>query len=196
MGLIHIPKKEGSRIAAKSNSERHIIWGDIHLNYDDWKADLEEHYPELTDDERYELMYEFNHDYLEDERTNLNIQLSQPILCIADLGRWNGRFSGYSEISSGNIRDCLYSDTDCAEWYVDHRGDLKADAIHHDGTNHYLYRVYKDGTTESQRDALKQKIYDNRATRADITRITRRLGDEIAKVYGFKIPKKNRGLER
>ena len=150
----------------------------------------------MTDSERYELMYDLNHDYLEDERVNLNIQLSQPIICIADLGRWNGRFSGYKEIASGNIRDCLYSDTDWTEWYVDHRGDLKADAIHHDGTNHYLYRVYKDGTTESQRDALKQKIYDNRATRADITRVTRRLGDEIAKVYGFKIPKKNKGLER
>ena len=101
----------------------------------------------MTEDERYALMHEFNYDYLDDKRINLNIQISQPILVIADLGRWNGRFSGYKEIASGNIRDCLYSDTDMTEWFVDHRGDLRADAIHHDGTNHYLYRVYKDGTT-------------------------------------------------
>ena len=49
-------------------------------------------------------MYEINNRYLDDERVNLNIQLDQPILVIADLGLWNGRRTGYQEISSGNIR--------------------------------------------------------------------------------------------
>ena len=88
------------------------------------------------------------------------------------------------------------SDTDMTEWFVDHRGDLRADAIHHDGTNHYLYRVYKDEATDSQRETLKRKIYDNKATRSDITKVTRRLGDEIARVYGFQIPRKSRSVER
>lgn len=35
---------------------RHIIWTDD-LDYDDWKADLEEQYPDLTDDERMAMMY-------------------------------------------------------------------------------------------------------------------------------------------
>ena len=59
-------------------------------------------------------MYEINGEYLNDERENLDIQLSQPILVIGDLGMWNGRRMGYKEIASGNIRDCLYSDTDFA----------------------------------------------------------------------------------
>lgn len=130
-----------------------------------------------------------NEDYLSDERTNLNIQLSQPIIIIGDIGRWNGRVMGYKTIDSGNIKDCLYSDTDYTEWYVDKYGDLRADAAHHDGTNHYLYRVFKDTATESQVENLKYKLYKGKATRADITRITRRLGDEIAAVYGFHIPK-------
>ena len=180
----------------KADTDRHVIWGDIHLNYEDWRQDLEAEYPDLTEDERYALMHEFNSDYLDDDRINLNIQMSQPILVIADLGRWNGRFSGYKEIESGNIRDCLYSDTDMTEWFVDHRGDLRADAIHHDGTNHYLYRVYKDEASDSQREALKRKIYDNKATRSDITKVTRRLGDEIARVYGFQILRKSRSVER
>ena len=96
---------------------------------------------------------------------------------------------GYKEIPSGNIRDCLYSDTDYSTWYMDKLGDLRCDAVHHDGTNHYLYRTYKDGVTEDQIDRLKGKIYDGVATRADITRLTRRLGDEIARVYGWEIPK-------
>lgn len=169
--------------------DRHIIWSNYDLDYEDWRDDLEAEYPELTEDQRIALMYEINGDYLDDERTNLNIQLSQPILVIGDLGLWYGRRSGYKEIESGNIRDCLYADTDYSTWYVDKLGDLRCDAIHHDGTNHYLYRAYKDGVRESQIDLLKDKLYRGIATRADVTRITRRLGDDIARVYGFSIPR-------
>lgn len=167
--------------------DRHVIWSNINLNYEDWRADLEEDHPDLSEDERYELMYQINADYLDDERMNLNVQLNEPILVIADLGLWNGRFCGYKEIASGNIRDCLFSDTDLTEWFVDGNGDMRADAIHHDGTNHYLYRAYKDGISDTQRENLKEKIYNGTATRADITRVTRRIGDEVAKVYGFDI---------
>ena len=169
--------------------DRHVIWSNYDLDYEDWRDDLEAEYPELTEDQRIALMYEINGDYLDDERTNLNIQLSQPILVIGDLGLWYGRRSGYKEIESGNIRDCLYADTDYSTWYVDKLGDLRCDAIHHDGTDHYLYRAYKDGVRESQIDLLKDKLYRGIATRADVTRITRRLGDDIARVYGFSIPR-------
>ena len=168
--------------------EKHIIWSNYFLDYDDWKDDLEEEYPDLSEDERISLMYEINNDYLGDERMNLNIQLDRPILVIGDMGLWNGRRSGYKEIESGNIRDCLYADTDYSTWYVDKLGDLRCDAIHHDGTNHYLYRAYKDGVSESQIDLLKEKLYYGKATRADITRVTRRLGDDIARVYGLSLP--------
>ena len=170
---------------------KHIIWSNYDLDYEDWRDDLEAEYPDLTEDERIALMYEINGDYLDDERVNLNVQLSRPILVIGDLGLWYGRRMGYKEIDSGNIRDCLYSGRDdmYSTWYVDRLGDLCCDAIHHDGTNHYLYRTYKDGVSESQIDLLKEKLYRGIATRADITRITRRLGDDIAKVYGFSIPR-------
>jgi hypothetical protein len=176
------------------NDDRHIIWSNYDLDYKDWKDDLEAEYPDKTEDERMQLMYEINGDYLDDERANLNLQLSRPILVVADLGRWNGRFQGYKEIHSGNIRDCLYSDTDYSTWFVDKLGDLRCDAIHHDGTNHYLYRTYKDGVSEEQIDRLKEKIYNGTATRTDITRISRRLGDEIAKVYGFSIPRQRQAV--
>lgn len=182
---------------SSKQSDRRVIWGDINLDFEDWKADLQEQYPELSEDELLQIMYETNAEYLDDERANLNIQLSQPILVIADLGRWNGRVDGYKEIRSGKICDCLYSDTDMCEWYVDMYGDLRADAIHHDGTNHYLYRVYKSGVTEAQMENLKDKIYNGNATRADITRVTKRLGDEISKVYGWSFPQRqSKEMER
>ncbi len=171
------------------SDNKHIIWSDD-LDYDDWKEDLEAQYPDLSEDERFALMYEINGGYLDDERWNLNIQLSRPILVVGDLGLWHGRRMGYKEIGSGNIQDCLYTeqDIDCATWFVDKNGDLRCDAIHHDGTNHYLYRTYKAGVSETQIDNLKEKLYHGTATRKDIARVTRRLGDEIARVHGFPIP--------
>lgn len=52
--------------------------------------------------------------------------------------------------------------------------------------------------SDTQIDNLKEKLYRGIATRADITRVTRRLGDDIAKVYGFSIPRQRRAaaLER
>ena len=56
--------------------------------------------------------------------------------------------------------------------------------------------VFKDGISETQMENLKNKIYYGKATRADIARVTRRLGDEIAAVYGFHIPKRRTRQER
>ena len=175
---------------------KHLIWSNRDLDYEDWRTDLEDEYPGLTEEERILLMYEHNDDNLDDERINLNIQLSQPILVIGDLGLWNGRRTGYREISSGNIRDCLSSDCDYTTWYVDRLGDLRCDAVHHDGRNYYLYRVYKDDATTGQIERLKEKLLDGTATRQDITRITRRLGDEIGRVYGWSFPSPAKGAKQ
>ena len=174
---------------SEKNTE-HVIWTNYDLDYEDWRADLEEQYPDSTEYERMQIMYETNDEYLDDERMNLDIQLPEEILVIGDIGLWYGRRNAYKEIRSGNIKDCLYSDTDYSTWYVDRLGDLRCKAIHHDGTNFYLYRVYKEGVSEEQKDRLKDKICSGRASRADITRLTKRLGDAIAGVYGFDIFRK------
>ena len=55
--------------------ERHVIWSNYGLDYEDWRDDLEAEYPDLSENERISLMYEINGDYLDDERANLNSQL-------------------------------------------------------------------------------------------------------------------------
>lgn len=79
-------------------NDRHIIWSNQNLDVDDWREDYKEFLEanELDDDPNdeqalYEWMEETNYDYLSDERVNLNVQLSQPIIVIGDIGRWNGR---------------------------------------------------------------------------------------------------------
>ena len=46
-------------MSSKQN-DRHIIWSDIHLDFEDWRADLEEQYPDLSEDELIQKMYEIN----------------------------------------------------------------------------------------------------------------------------------------
>jgi hypothetical protein len=50
--------------------------------------------------------------------------------------------------------------------------------------------VYRDTATDEQRDKLKDKIYFGVATQSDIDRVTKRLGDEIGKVYGWEFPQR------
>ena len=166
----------------------HLIWSNYDLDLEDWRESLEELYPHYSEDELYEQMYDSNAANLDDERCHLDIQLSSPILVIGDLGLWYGRRTGYKEIDSGNIRDCLYSDTDYTTWYVDKDGEFRCDATHHDGTNHYRYRTYRDGVTDEQIEDLKEKLYCGEATEKDIEKVTRRLGDEIGAVYGWEFP--------
>lgn len=173
----------------------HLIWSNYYLELDDWRDDLLAENPDASETELYQLMCDTNDSYLDDERVNLNIQLPCPILVIGDIGRWHGRVSGYKEIKSGNIRDCLISDTDYTTWYVDKQGELRCDAIHHDGINHYRYRVYKSSATDEQIEALQGKILDGTATEKDINRVTKRLGDSIGRVYGWSFPSLQRKTE-
>lgn len=167
--------------------KRKVIWSNYNLDYEDWKDFFDDEYPGLDVDERIDLMYELNNEYLDDARMNLDIPVSEEIIVLGDLGLWNGRKSGYKEIHGHSIKDCLHTDTDYATWYLDDRGDLCCEAIHHDGTNHYLYRVFKPDVSGTRKENFLEKVLRGTVTRADITRTTQRLGDKIAEVYGWKI---------
>lgn len=75
--------------------DKYVLWSDIDLDFDDWKDDLQAEYPEMSENELLAVMYKINADHLGDERMNLDKKLSQPIIIIGDIGRWNGRVQGY-----------------------------------------------------------------------------------------------------
>lgn len=174
---------------------KRIIWSNRDLNIDDWREGYKE-YLEANEmdgdpnDEQalYKWMVDTNAEYLSDERCNLDIQLSTEIFVIADLGLWDGCHLAYGEIKSRNIKDCLYLNHDYSTWYVDEKGDLILEDVHHDGTNYLRYRAYRPDATEDAIDELKEKIYAGTVTEEDIQAVTYRLGDEIGKVYGWDMP--------
>jgi len=167
--------------------EKRMIWSNIDLDLKDW-TELREEYPDYTEEQLTDIMYDTNNGYLDDERSNLDIQCNSEIIAIADIGRWNGRFAGYGIIKSGNVADCLYSPHDYAQWYVDRDGEFRSTQIHHDGSNYYYYRSFKDGVEDYERDDLLADIYDGKATQEQIDRLTDKLGPTIGKVYGWEFP--------
>lgn len=168
-----------------AEKHHHLIWSNDLAYEREWDEEMESLYPDATELERMEILYHQMQFDLECERANLNISLGMPIIVIADLGLWDGRKKGYKVIGTGNVSDCLYDDCDYLTWYVDELGDLRCDATHHDGTNFYLYRVFRDGTTPAQMRNLEQKIYNGTVTWKDIARLTTKIGPAIAKVYGW-----------
>ena len=141
-------------------------------------------------DDLWATACEINAEYLGDEKANLNIDVSEEIIIIADLGLWDGRHQAYKILHKTNIADCLTGTCgDYVTWFVDDRGDLMCRDCHHDGTNLYTYRAWKPEISHAQRSYFMQKVAIGKATRKDITRYTQRIGDRVADVYGWKVRK-------
>ena len=66
------------------SKEKFVVWSNLDLDLDDWRADLEDEYPGLNDDELIEKMNEINDSYIDDERANLDIVTGTEIIAIAD----------------------------------------------------------------------------------------------------------------
>lgn len=169
--------------------KRFEIWNSW-IDTAEWEAAIEEDremnpgFYENRDPEEaaYEAACNMNQRHLDDERELLNIQLANPILIIADIGRWNGRAAGYKIISSGNIRDILQPQVSSSEcrWYCDGY-NIRCDESHHDGINYYEYREIMDlqkvewFLENTNLGGAKQKIRS----------YTRSLAKDVAEKYGF-----------
>ena len=119
------------------------------------------------------------------ERDNLDIELDDNILAIADLGLWNGRRSGYKELRR-NVNQILQSfGCDYIKVYTEGR-EVKHIGVHHDGTNKVWFRTWKAGTSEVAKDRVKEAIYNGVSNAEKLVRKhTRSIYKDIAKVYGW-----------
>jgi hypothetical protein len=120
--------------------------------------------------------------YFDDERLNLDKKLDGRILCIADMGLWNGRRSGY-KILGNNLNEVLTCGIGCdeKEVYCDGRNVL-AKGYHHDGRNYVEFReIREDRNIEN----LLTKLYNNEeVTRKEINYYTRSLRPYVKQIYG------------
>jgi hypothetical protein len=157
--------------------KKRIIWSND--EYDEWEKSLLED-GEDAEDLTYERYYDDCEVWLDDERCNLNKEVDGYIVAFASLGLWNGRVNGAKMVGT-KVRNILYSNDDCVTWYCD-RYNVRCESIHHDGTNHILYRVAKD---EDKARELVEKIAYEGMTEEQFMKATKSLRPYVAKVYGW-----------
>lgn len=151
----------------------------------DIRAAMEDY--KVPEGEAFEIVQESKTLQLEDEKTNLDIEIDNPILVIANLGLWNGRRQGYKVLNRNNIsaifsvccRDSL-DETFYADAY-----NIHCDDDHHDGTNHYLFRELIG--TDSQCSKLCSAIYNGREYKDLMKRYSRSILPYVAAVYGWPV---------
>ena len=180
--------------------KKFVIWQDVALmeleDQQSWLADIMAENPELSESEAWEYMYEDNNVYFDDEKMNLEgVDLPENIIAIADIGTWRGRRSGYKELGD-DLTEIFTLAQGYAAWYVDQYGNVKLEDHHHDGTNYILFRMWKPGLSDDQKENFMNKIYYDEVTAADVSRYTYRLGDYIGKIYGWKFSGKAPAVTR
>lgn len=169
-------RKNGKIVLYPINKQRRIIW--TNNDYDEWCEAMKD---EITDEEITPEYYAFCcGNNLDDERINLDIEVDGYIVAFASLGLWNGRFNG-AKLVGTNVRDILYSNDDYVTWYCDPY-NVKAEMIHHDGTNYVIYRVARN---KEFAEKLVNMIAYNGMTEEQFRRATKSLHPYVAKVYGF-----------
>lgn len=163
---------------------KRILWTNNpnELNYEDWEDELNSEYPELSEEEKEETMYEINDMYIDDVRINLNISLQYNIIVIASLGLWDGTRLAYKELNSNNVADCFYGEYDYLTWYIED-GELCCEGVHHDGTNYLTYRTYREDLSEKEIGKFRRRLLNGEVTVEEIKKHTRSLQPEVATVY-------------
>jgi hypothetical protein len=162
----------------------------MNLNIEDWRDGYKEYLEmnEMDDDPDdedaiYEWMCEMNGYYLDDERVNLNKRLDGRIIVVGDLGLWDGRKQGYKIINNRNLNGVLDFTYDYFEIYGDGY-NIRAEEIHHDGTNYYEYRMIRE---DRNIDNLLDAIYrGEEISKSKLNYYTKSLYKDVAKVYGWR----------
>ena len=165
----------------KRKAKRYVVVSDMYdtIYSDAVMEDLKELYPDSSD----ELLDELALDLYSDDRRLLMQTFAYTIfptdvVCIADLGLWNGRCPAHRIYEKPTLDKLFYAghDIDEAEWYVDEYNDLRCDAYHHDGTNHYLYRQIRPEIGPTAYENFHNKLLNGPLTRKDLNHYTIALG--------------------
>ncbi len=128
-----------------------------------------------------EMNFQAQINYDDEEACLSQIDIPNVIICLANIGRWNGRFDGY-KIMSYDLSDCLQITAeghDSFELYVDSY-NLLGVGYHHDGTNSYEFRMLRDNFSVER---FEDTFFYRGAKYA--RKMTKSLRPFIAKEYGW-----------
>ena len=166
--------------------QKRYIWQNTNIDVDEWRDGYME-FCEINDiepgndEDIWMWAVNTNYEYLEDEKANLDKPIDGEIICIADLGLWHGRASGY-KIMGARLNEIFCIQDDYIEYYGDGK-NIIAHGYHHDGTNHYIFRAIRPGKNIEN---FLDTIYNGEnITPAKLNYYTRPIYKDVAAVYGW-----------
>lgn len=157
-------------------------------DYKDFLEDNEyENINELLKDDNniYDYINEINRHNWDDIQGELNKEIDNEIIAIASLGLWNGKTTGYKLLETGNLKEILFSFTNCddIEFYTENR-KVYGVGYHHDGRNYAEFRKIKNGLSQNQYDKLLNSIYYDKDSSKYIKMYTTSIYKDIKNIIG------------
>jgi len=137
-----------------------------------------------SEEEKMDAAYEHISNALSDEAANLDIDLKEDIFLIGVLQRWDGCGSAYTNLETSNVGEAikkavsLFSGDDAIEIFVEDER-MKISQLGHD--NPVNPSVFEFRVVRPESDYCEIGL-----SREENLKATRRIGDIVAKVYGWK----------
>lgn len=159
---------------AQEKTTKQIIWtSDI---YDeDYFQELKDNYPDCSDEQIWDIAIVANNDNLDEIKANLSdITFQNSIIALGTLGMWSGIAHGYKILSNQitNYFQSFVNGDSQLTIYTENK-DLWAKEDHHDGTNYYRFRVFRDNMSEGRIEKFLDKVYHHTVTEKDIQTYTK-----------------------
>ena len=171
---------------------KHIIWQSS-IDPEDYEEILKEEFPNITDEaEKYRLCSILDSEYLDEEKEALSVvTFDHPILCIADIGRWNGRFPAWrfigDEHKGADLSDIFsFHEGENQEFFVED-GELRCYDAHHDATNIYVYRAFICDPDDAW--PLLDGIANGKDYAHLLDKYTRSLAKDVCEIHGWETTK-------
>ena len=137
-----------------------------------------------SEEEKMDAAYEHINTALNDEAYNLSIDAGADIFLIGELQRWNARGSAYANLETSNIGEAikkavaLFSENDTIEVFVEDERMMISQLGHDNPVNP---SVFEFRVVRPESDYCEIGL-----SREENLKATRRIGDIVANVYGWK----------
>lgn len=166
--------------------EKRMIWNnDVGSEMDALEKDGFFAESEITsEEEKMDAAYEHINSVLSDEVSNLDVDLEGDIFLIGELQKWNGCDSAYADLETSNIGEAikkavaLFSENDTIEVFVEDERMMISQLGHDNPVNP---SVFEFRVVRPESDYCEIGL-----SREENLKATRRIGDIVANVYGWK----------
>ena len=166
-----------------TTNKKKIIWTSINPGLPCFKAMVKQDKPTISEEELNAIVFALNFRYFDKVRDMLGkVNAGQPIIIIA---KYEGIYESDSDgtyvqvIDSGNIGECLDTDFDLAEWYIDENGDFCSYGIDRENVYHAQYFALKEDASMSMIQHLFADIDDEDFDYEVLDEILDSIGDDV-----------------